>query len=129
LDALTVTINDKSITAIRFPAYVAREVMRISAQEFEINKRRAELVQQREALEQIKSEGAALNPDVTAAIYEIGDKIYETEQDIAARKAWVVAEIYHVSVDDVEHSLSVGEIDEQVKSIYMASKGIFEKNA
>jgi hypothetical protein len=128
MDALTVTINDKIITAIRFPAYVAREVMRISAQEFEISKRRTELVEQRAAMDKLQAENAAIDPGIMARIHEIGDKIYETEQDIAARKSWVVAETYHASVDDVERSLSVAEIDEQVKAIYRASKGIFEKN-
>ena len=131
MDVLNLSINGKTVTAVRFPAYVAREVMRIQEQEFEIGKLNLEIEKQKDALKDLAkdSEDKTAYYGLYSNINAVGDKLFALRNGISDRKLWVISEIFGVTADDIERNLSVAEIETQIKSIVMACNGVFPKNA
>ena len=131
MEILTIKLDDKTYQAGRFPAYLAREILRIQSQQLEIAKVQDTLSASKKRLDE-----AAKNADendlaiVMAGISETTAAVIKIEEDIYDRLIWVICETYgkQFSADDVDHNLSRKEIGDQIRKISNATNGIFAKN-
>ena len=120
-------ISEKQYTAVRFPTYIAREIMRINKQSVDMLRAQDEVEQHRKTISALDADSKEYR-ELSDKLFEITESLYEIEMDVAGRRAWVIAETFGISVDDVQHGLEEHEVDETVKKILLASKGIIEKN-
>lgn len=131
MEILTIKLDDKTYQAGRFPAYLAREILRIQSQQLEIAKVQDTLSASKKRLDE-----AAKNADendlavIMAGISETTAAVIKIEEDIYDRLIWVICETYgkQFAPDDVDHNLSRKEIAEQIRKITNATNGIFAKN-
>ena len=132
MEILTIKLGDKTYQAGRFPAYLAREILRIQSQQLEIAKVQDSLSASKKRLDEI-AEGPADESDITvitAGISATAEAVIQLESDIYDRLIWVICETYgkRFSPDEVDHNLSRREIAVQIRKITNATNGIFEKN-
>lgn len=135
MEILTIKLGDKTYQAGRFPAYLAREVLRIQSQQLEIAKVQDLLTASKKRLDEVvkAADGPATESDfavVIAGISETTEAVIKLEADIYDRLLWVICETYgkQFSPDEVDHNLSRREISDQIRKITNATNGIFGKN-
>ena len=135
MDILSITLGEKTYSTGRFPAYLAREIMRIRAQELEISKAHEQLVEAQKKLGEIRdaiSKGADAQIDqvIMQTVKATSEAIMKVEEDIYDRLLWIICETYgkQFTPDDVDHNLSRKEIGDQIRKIDAATNGVFEKN-
>lgn len=135
MEILTIKLGDKTYQAGRFPAYLAREVLRIQSQQLEIAKVQDLLTASKKRLDEVvkAADGPATESDfavVIAGISETTEAVIKLEADIYDRLLWVICETYgkQFSPDEVDHNLSRREIADQIRKITNATNGIFGKN-
>lgn len=131
MEILTIKLGEKTYQAGRFPAYLAREILRIQSQQLEIAKVQDSLSASKKRLGE-----AAQKADqgdlavVMAGISETTSAVIKLEEDVYERLLWVICETYgnQFTPDEVDHNLSRLEIAAQIRKISNATNGIFEKN-
>jgi hypothetical protein len=134
MDILTLQLGEKTYSTGRFPAYLAREIMRIQAQQIEIAKTQDTLGQSQRRLAGITAAAPGTATDeietIAKSISATAEAVLKVEQDIYDRLLWVICETYgnQFSADELDHTLSRKEIAEQIRMIAAATAGIFEKN-
>lgn len=135
MEILTIKLGDKTYQAGRFPAYLAREVLRIQSQQLEIAKVQDLLTASKKRLDEVvkAANGPATESDIAvviAGISETTEAVIKLEADIYDRLLWVICETYgkQFSPDEVDHNLSRREIADQIRKITNATNGIFGKN-
>ncbi len=141
MDILTIRLKDretdaeKTYSTGRFPAYLAREIMRIRTQELEIAKTHEQLLEAQKKLDEIRDAGGKgsevqIDTAIAQSIRSISEAILAVETDVYERLLWIICETYgkQFTPDDVDHNLSRKEIGEQIRKIDAATNGVFEKN-
>jgi hypothetical protein len=109
MKTLVLKFGDKTYTTSRITAYLSREA-------FAINK----------DLLQIAKDSKAIDKNDLEEV----EKLLQDMDDIAARKANLICEVYgnKFTVDELEKNLTNQEIDDQIKKIVQGISGVVEKN-
>lgn len=136
MNVLTITLGEKTYQAGRFPAYLAREIMRIQGQQNEIAKTRKELAKIQERLgeisEAVKTGGVAAEDYDTLleSAMKTSEAVLSIEEDVYDRLIWVICETYgkQFSADDIEKNMTRKQIADQIRMIANATNDIFAKN-
>lgn len=135
MEILTIKLGEKKYQAGRFPAYIAREIMRIQGQQNEIAKTQKDLAASQKRLEEIQEAAIAggNSADIETLVdglMSVREAVLKLEEDVYDRLLWVICETYNNQFpsDDVERNLDRAEIADQVRRIANATNGIFAKN-